>query len=168
MARGGDRRRPLNPDRPRRSTLGSEHRAHEKRRPHPVCVNPKKRESRIRDGRRARLWRALLCNRTSRWQPTSEGSSPASSSPAVVSHDVNSGSFSYYGPAGFALEAGLVEPGARASTREGGWSSNLVVSDLDAGTPISCYLEDPNRLLEHTTHSYLEAESARKVAASST
>lgn len=78
-------------------------------------------------------------------------------SPASFTYDVNADRFSYHGPAGFALKAGLVAPSASASTKESGWSPHLNVSDLDPQTPIECFVEDPYVLF---------SREAPKVAAS--
>jgi membrane associated rhomboid family serine protease len=63
----------------------------------------------------------------------------------LFSYDVNSDRFSYHGPAGVAVDAGLLNPESLAVTREPGWSSHVEVRILDPQTPIDCYVDDPYR-----------------------
>jgi hypothetical protein len=66
---------------------------------------------------------------------------------AYVTYDVNADRFNYHGPAGFALEIGLVRPNAVATTTEVGWSPRVHAGDLDPKTSIDAYIENAYDIL---------------------
>ena len=67
--------------------------------------------------------------------------------PACLTYNMNANRFSYRGPAAFALETGLVEPNAVATTTEVGWSPRVRTRDLDPTTIIDAYVENPHEIL---------------------
>ena len=70
---------------------------------------------------------------------------------ASVTYDVNTDRFSYHGPVAFALEKGLVQPNEGARTKTAGWAPFVDAADLDPRTPIDCYVDEPERLLNEST-----------------
>ncbi len=71
--------------------------------------------------------------------------------PTHFTYDANTNVFCYHGPARFAVEAGLVEPNALAtSVDKNSWPQYAHLLELDVDTtPIDCDIEDPEKLFDY-------------------